>query len=498
MSVLFIEGYDKYGPANANTASVNALLTAGEWTTATTTLTVVAPLSVSGQALLLGSGSTLSKTLAANYSRLIGGVRFSSTLAAIAGIQFMDVGTAQAGISINTAGTFSVKTGGALAGTVLGTSTATVSANTTHYLEWDITFNNSGSFQLWLDGVSILGPTTGDTTGTANSYANAVQFITQASGALTIDDLYLFDTAGASNNSVLLTSPRIETQFPNADSAVQFAIGAAILGSSIARTAGSSGLGANQMYLRPFTPTRNCTLNSIGFLGGSTSFGSAQLRGIIYADSSGVPGALMTSGATIVGSTANATTTLPLASPQSLSAGTQYWLGYMHDIAMSPGFATQDTANAGRSVAATFASGAPGTAPAMTPGVFTATLWGNISGTGANYYCSQQPTVGNNSYVFDATVGHEDLYAYPPLSTSPSAIYAVAVKASVSKSDAGAKTVSMRMKSGATDSAGSAGALAPGTAYAWLTSLFPTDPATSAAWTLTALNAATSGVKVES
>jgi hypothetical protein len=128
-------------------------------------------------------------------------------------------------------------------------------------------------------------------------------------------------------------------------------------------------------------------------------------------------------------------------------------------------------------------------------------IYGNITlAAPVNWYeVTSQPPQGAASYVYDSVVGHEDLYTYPALSAAPTSIYAVAVKASVAKSDAGAKTLSVRLKSGATDSAGTGGtAIAPGTSYAWSISLFETNPNGSVAWTLSALNAAQAGLKVES
>jgi hypothetical protein len=145
---------------------------------------------------------------------------------------FFDGGSAQASITINvTTGTISVKNGAVVKARLLGTSAASVSANSTHYLEYDITFANAGSYQMWLDGVSILSGT-GDTTTTANSFANAILLgqPNVAANTFLVDDFYLFDATGTVNNAPLLTSPRIETQFPNADASVQFAIGAAVLG----------------------------------------------------------------------------------------------------------------------------------------------------------------------------------------------------------------------------------------------------------------------------
>jgi len=497
MALLHLDGFDKFGGINAVGTNVVALLTAGEWTSVTSTShQIVAPLSSTGFAVQLGTSATMTKTLPTTYSRLIGGIRFSSTLQANAGLSFLDAGTAQASITVNTTGTVSVRTG-SITGTVLGTSSATVTANTTHYLEWDITFANAGLYQLWLDGVSILSGS-GDTTGTANSYANQLQLAVAAvTGAIIYDDLYLFDTSGSTNNAVLTTSPRIETQFPTSDGAVQFAIGASLVGSSTSRSTGSYNAAANNLYVRPIIPTANCTVNAIGVLPAATN-ASVQLRPVLYADSSGVPGALLSAGSTVVGMTSGVMQNLPLTTPQALVAGTRYWLGAMNDLALSTGYTTQDTSAAGRSATATFASGAPGTAPATTAGQVTAVIFGVASGVATNAYeVSQNPPQGTYSYLYDATVGHEDLYNFPALTAAAPTIYAAAVKGSVAKSDAGAKTISLRTKSGATDSAGSASSLAPGTSYGWMTSLFATDPNTGAAWTVAALNAAQGGVKVE-
>ena len=502
MALVFLEGFDKYGGPNVNAAVVAALMTAGEWTTANATqLNIVAGLSATGQALTSGAAVTAaSKTLPASYARLIGGCRFSSNLATAGlntGVQFLDNGTAQCSVSVNGSGTISLRNGG-IGGTALATSAGSITANSVHYLEWDITFGNAGAYQVWLDGVSLFSGT-GDTTGSANNTANQFAIVGAAgsSNVFTVDDLYLFDNSGSTNNAALLTSPRIETQLPSSDSAVQFAFGAAMLGASLSRVVTTVATIANQLRLRSVTPAVNCTLNAISFLA-ATASAAVNLRPVVYSSVSGVPGALLGSGSTTTGTTASTLKTMPLTSGVALSAGTQYFIGYMCDIAVTSGLAAYTTVSDDFTAVATFASGAPGTAPAManTPSTVIA---GNVTASGANWFSvAQNPVQGGLSYVADATVGHEDLYGYPLLSATPLAIYAVAVKASVAKSDAGAKTLSLRLKSGGTDSAGSAGTLAPGTSYGWLTSLYPTDPATGTAWTAAALNAAQAGVRVES
>src|SRR5215470_15169901 len=111
MALLFLDGFDKYGGVNSSTASVGQLVLQ-EWTSITNTNpTLVAPLSSAGQAVLIGSNSGLTKTLATNYGRIIGGVRFSSTLAAAAGIQFYDAASQQCGIAVATTGVIQLRNG---------------------------------------------------------------------------------------------------------------------------------------------------------------------------------------------------------------------------------------------------------------------------------------------------------------------------------------------------------------------------------------------------
>jgi hypothetical protein len=222
VAAIFIEGFDKYGGINSNINGVNALLTAGEWTSATT-VTIVAGLSGTGFAVQIGqfgSASGLQKTLPAAVGRMIGGFRFKPDLGTTSGLQLQDAATSQCAIRINTDGTISVRNGLLASGTVLGTSAASVSSNTTHYIEFDITFGNAAAYQVWLDGVSVLSGS-GDTTATANNTANVLNFAVSTGGSAVLDDLYIFDATGSTNNAVLLTSPRIETQFPSSDGAVR-------------------------------------------------------------------------------------------------------------------------------------------------------------------------------------------------------------------------------------------------------------------------------------
>lgn len=96
-------------------------------------------------------------------------------------------------------------------------------------------------------------------------------------------------------------------------------------------------------------------------------------------------------------------------------------------------------------------------------------------------------------YIESATVGDESLFELADFSGTTTDIKAVVVNASAKKTDAGSRSFAIEVNSGGTLSVGANKSLADTTAeyrQVWLT-----DPATSAAWTPTALNALQVGVK---
>jgi hypothetical protein len=488
MSALFTDGFDKYGPANSVTATVLAMLTAGEWNTGSGLFSIVDSLNgVAGQALQVAG--SLDKTLATNYARLIGGVRFQATLGAATGVLFYDGVSAQCALTINaTTGTFSLRTGGT-SGTVIQTSAASVSANSTHYLEWDITFDSAGAYSIWLDKTLILSGTGNTKGGTANAYANLMQLV---GGNMTVDDLYLFDDSGSLNNAARRDNPMIVTQFPTSDASVQFSFGAAVLGQDYSTTSSINGPGTNQLFVRSFTASVACTLNSVSCVPKSSS-GTAKFKAVAY----DAGGTLLSSGPEVVGCTTGVTLTCTLTTPQSLSASNDYWIGFITDTAVN--FAEVDGTLTGARASNTYGSGAPGTLPTLTTGQPSWQIWGNLSGISVNWYeVADNPPPGDVAFVFDSTVGHEDLYGFPALPFTPSSIGPVAVKGLWRLSSSGVRTVDLRLKSGATDDPGNNAGQTPAGTYGWLSSYFDADPATTAAWTLTGVNNATAGGKIAS
>lgn len=226
----FIDGFDKYGVSG----NPLALMVEGEWTSYSVTVpaaTVVAALSGTGYAIRFvqtGNTSTISKTLAANYARFIGGATVSCSLNVTAApIVFNDITTAQLCVTIETSGKLGIRAG-SVTGTLLATSSVNISANTVHVIEWDVTIHNTlGAYKVWLDGVATSLNATGvNTRSTANNYANAIMIssgVTAFSHTFIIDHMYnYFFLAAGSSDTPLLTNPIIETQFPNSDGTVTF------------------------------------------------------------------------------------------------------------------------------------------------------------------------------------------------------------------------------------------------------------------------------------
>ncbi len=306
MATVFVEGWDKYGPSGISNGALVALLVQGEWTgmsvnyrTWNGSISIVNGLSATGYALQIENDNvtpvSVYKTLPAFYPRLMGGFRFRSELFNICGITLFDSGIAQCSVTINTTGTMSVRSGN-IDATSLSTSTSSISSNSVHYLEFDITIGSSGSYHVWLDGLSIISGIGNTQAGTAANHVNGMAFALDINATLAVDDLYLFDTTGSANNAVLLTNPRIETQYPTGDAeSRQFTNSASLLGYAYSATSNTDAPGANTIYLRQYTPEVNVTLNSISCV--PQSIVSAKFKALLYSDSAAVPHTLLATGA---------------------------------------------------------------------------------------------------------------------------------------------------------------------------------------------------------
>ena len=513
MASVFLDGFDKYGQVGT-TSTVGILNTwlSQNYTSiglggANGALSLVSSLNgVGGAALSFFGGSSgvgftsIVKQLAPNMARCIGGFRFSIiNAAAIHGIVFRDLSLNQFAITLNTDLTISWRSGGATSSTGQTVAAPSLALSSIHYLEWDVTIGAASPYNVYLDGALIMSGTGNSKAGSTNSYVNSFSIGNQAASnsgpQITIDDLYIFDGTTSFCNAPLLTSPVVETKYPSSDAQTQFTNGASLLGLTANITNSSNAPGANELVLVKVVPGATVNITGINAFTVAAS-ATAKFKPVIYADSGGSPNgqARIAVGNETIGCTTTQAT-MTFAAPVSLTGGTTYWIGYITDTSIA--VLESSTATTGVKAVNTYTAGAPATCPTVTVGQVAWEIWGVCSGSTVNWVSeNRNPTDGDNSYIFSSTAGNEDLYHLPALITVPTNIYTVAAYCNARKSDSGARTLDIRCKSGATDSAGSNPGIALGTSYFWLASEFDTDPNTGAAWTNTAFGNATFGPKV--
>lgn len=112
--------------------------------------------------------------------------------------------------------------------------------------------------------------------------------------------------------------------------------------------------------------------------------------------------------------------------------------------------------------------------------------------TGSNWQTVDELPVSSTDYV-DGDIGEKDTYALANLPSNVTAVHAVQAAVVAKKTDAGDMSMRPILRSGSTDYAGTTTTV--GAADAVKFDMWETDPATSAAWLVAAVNAAEVGVE---
>lgn len=119
--------------------------------------------------------------------------------------------------------------------------------------------------------------------------------------------------------------------------------------------------------------------------------------------------------------------------------------------------------------------------------------WTPSTGT-THYTLVDEATPNTTDYVESNVIGNKDTWAFQDLSSITGTIYGVQINTAALKDDAGGRSIINTVKSGATNADGATQAMS--TSQIYYLDIFATDPATTAAWTESAVNAAEFGVKV--
>jgi hypothetical protein len=129
----------------------------------------------------------------------------------------------------------------------------------------------------------------------------------------------------------------------------------------------------------------------------------------------------------------------------------------------------------------------------MPTGAGASTQW--TPSTGANWAAVDEVPPSATDYVLTATSGFRDTYAMSDLTGTVNTVLAARTYALAKKSDTGAASIKIVDRSGSTDYYSTSAALAT-TDTTMLGTLRITDPATSAAWTASGVNALQAGVEL--
>jgi hypothetical protein len=392
-------------------------------------------------------------------------------------------------------------TSGTTLATYLGAFTA---ANIWYQFEIEVVINNTtGSFTVRKNG-----NTTNDFTATglnsrtsANNYVNkiGVGCVGAAAGHNIDDFLWRSDASSVA----WIGDVRCYTRMPAADSAVQFTRSGSVV--PVTPFVFSSALSSSNTVPRyqPFVATCDGTVGSAVVSIGSGYTGNMKCT--LFNNNNGTPGTILAS-ATTISNPVIGNNTFTFGSSPSVVRGTTYWIGLATDTSVvSTGWNVSASVTGAYSFTGFSGSGSPSyvSFPVANPAggaaqavIFTANITPTTAAN-ANLVAevAQDAAAG---YVLSSTNGQADLYtlqAVPSTPFLPATVIGVTTRGLFQKSDAGTRNATVQLKSGGTTVAGASTALPVGS-WQWIARNDLVDPATSAAWTPSGVNAALVGPAV--
>lgn len=503
MAYLHADGADTYSVA----ADVLQ-----RWDSISGAVTLVAAASTAfgvGGAISISSASALTKAWASNEGTLFLSLRHKVASGSLAStglfVQLSDVAGVQCSIRWNEDGSLTAYTG-TTGGTLLGTATSAVGVGS-----WDswqikvVIHNTAGSIEvrkngnattpiLNLSGVNTRGG------GTGNNYANKISVgVLTASNPHLLDDFFLCSGSGAAPND-WTGDARAFTQAPNAAVQSQFSQSPSATTWGQLSTAASTNTGGavNVLQWIKLTAPYSGTCSQIAMSLAAAITG--KLNCAIYDDNAGAPGNLLAQG-TEKTNPAIGVQTFTLGSTASVTKGASYWLAHWSNASTTSGVLNGTGAQTRMAAALTYSATFPSTgasASGLTTSAGGPYFAVDLTGISSASLVADTTQDGDTSYVYSATVGQEDLYSFPSLASmgiTPASFIGILPFGIVKKSDSGARTIDIRAKSGATDAQAATNA-SPSLSYGFLGGFLATDPATSAAWALTAVDALQVGPKV--
>jgi len=414
-----------------------------------------------------------------------------------------DGATAQCSISFRSDGAILLASGNPT-GTVLATYTGAVAAiNQWYAFEFEVVINNTtGSFTVRTNGAttnSFQATALNTRGGTTNNYANRFGIGWNASG-----DQYIDDVLWRSDPSAVpwVGDIRAYIQRPTSDVSLQFTPLNAYYPLVPYPTPASVAIAAGMTRFTPFVPPVTGTVSTVT-VNLAAALPSSNFKCAIFNGSSITQPTTLVQSATASSTGASTTMTFTFSPAVTLTAGAQYFLAVCGDTT-SGNFASNT--NVPYNTIAPYFNGSYASFPPPN----NSTMSGQSAPVGSvvqltpasgtiNYAFTAELNVpvgredGAVTYVYDSTAGQSDLYNMASLGVTPASTVAVTVRGYAQKSDAGSRTGAVQLKSGSTTVQTPNGQTLLNGSWGWLWGTYLTDPNTSAAWTVSAINAAQIG-----
>lgn len=493
MAWAFSESWEPYA-ATADTV-------AGYWDSGTTTqFTLTAGRFSGSRAISMGTGSgglptALAKSSGTNDAvhhislAILQGAALTGTTLGFA-ITFIDGATNQCSLVFRSDGALLLASG-LPNGTVLATYTGAISAQSTWtQFEIEVVINNtSGSIAVRKNGSAsndfFLGSL--NTRPGTNAYANKIAIGQFGSvNPQQVDDLIWRSDAAS---VAWIGDVRIIARAPASDVQAQFSRAGATT-----QTAGGTGqqpnLTTSTAQYSAITPNATGLITTVSVPINTGNAGA--LKCTIFNDTGSGPGTIIASADAPVTPVVAGTNTFTFTGV-TLNKGTRYWVGFMGSVTNGSFNATSSNNANGANGTSSYAA-FPQANPVVTQPALQVQFSIAYSLTASWPLVSESQQDAATTYVYSSNPGDNDLYGLAALSVTPAAVYGVTTRAFVQKSDAGARSGAVQLRSGGTTVASTSTALS--TSWGWLYRTDLTDPATGAAWTVAGANGALVGPTV--
>lgn len=225
MTMLWMEGFDKYG-------GTSALLTDGIWAAIDQAALSTTQKRTGSYSLAVGPGSSADaaarRTLPSAKTRVgVGMALFIPALPSANNVLFPIIfrdaaNVANVSVVVQSTGVIEVFRGlGGFGGVSLGATTEQLTANAFHHVEVWVTLSNTvGRVDVYIDNINRLSLTNQDTVATANVECSQIAIWKTSGYANTyyVDDVFCADSAGTYNNDQV-SDCRVGMLLPNADTA---------------------------------------------------------------------------------------------------------------------------------------------------------------------------------------------------------------------------------------------------------------------------------------